>query len=497
MYNLIDRKYLAVVSIISLFFLIAVTYPRLTGSETNYGTAPAYDSGWVNITAEAGQYITILHNLNSTEIVVDITGKTTIDGGVHQRNLGGTSYTQGWRKTYGGAKRDKAMSIVQTGDGGYAIAGHTRSYGAGGSDFWLVRTDSSGTLLWNRTYGGRGDDYCSSMVQTDDGFAITGYTKSYGAGDYDFWLVKTDSSGNALWNRTYGGEESEQAMSLIQTNDRGYVIAGNTESFGAGSSDCWLVKTDINGNLEWNQTYGEAGWEYAHCVIETSDEGYAITGGYQPVGADWSDFWLVKTDSAGNMEWNKTYGGPSEEFAYSLVQTVDGGYAIAGRTLYEYAHPPNYDFWLVKTDANGNMAWNKTYGRAYIDRAYSVLQTSDGGYAMVGRTQARDASGFLLVDFWVIKVDRSGNVQWNKTYGGANSDWAWSFVQTSDEGYTIAAYTDSFGVGDYDFWLIKTDVESGLVWTDSTADTITLYRGATDAYWNHVRVRIWKIKENP
>lgn len=492
---MIDRKYLVIISIIGLFLLIAVFYSQFTEGETKYGTAPAYDSGWIDITAEAGQYITVLHNLNSTDIVVDITGKTTVNGGVHQRNLGGTSYTQGWSKTYGGASSDEAMSMVQTTDGGYTIAGHTKSYGAGGSDFWLIRTDSYGNLLWNRTYGGSGLDYGSSMVQTDDGgFAVAGYTKSYGAGDYDFWLVKTDSSGNALWNRTYGGAGSDQAHSLVKASDGGYVIAGGTESFGAGSQDLWLVKTDVNGNLEWNQTYGGTGWECGMCVIKTTDGGYTITGGSKPVGVDWSDFWLVKTDSAGNVMWNKTYGGPSDEFAYSLVQTVDGGYAIAGKTGYD-DDSPDYDFWLVKTDADGNMKWNKTYGRTDNDRAYSILQTSDGGYALVGRSHFWGVERADSADIWFIKVDWSGDAQWNKTYGGANWDWAWSFVQTSDGGYTIAAYTESFGAGDHDFWLIKTDVEPGLAWTDSTADSITLYRGATDAYWNYVRVRIWETNE--
>jgi len=348
-----------------------------------------------------------------------------------------------WSKTYGGAGDDHALSVVWTSDRGYAIAGHTKSYGAGGSDFWLVKTDSVGNLEWNKTYGGPGDDYARSVVQTDDGgYAITGFTKSYGGGDFDFWLVKTDCLGNALWNKTYG---NNQAFSLIQTSDGGYAITGD---------HFVLVKTDMSGNMEWSQIYGGAGWAYSWCLIETNDGGYAMTGGYEPVGAEWSDFMLVKTDSVGNLEWNKTYGGPSDDFAYSLVQTIDGGYAIAGKTGYD-DDSPDSDFWLVKTDANGNMEWNKTYGRTDNDRAYSVLQTSDEGYALVGRSHFWGFEHANSSDVWFIKINRSGDAQWNKTFGGADWDWAWSFVQTSDGSYTIAGSTKSFGAGDNDFWLFR------------------------------------------
>jgi predicted secreted protein len=170
-----------------------------------------------------------------------------------------------------------------------------------------------------------------------------------------------------------------------------------------------------------------------------------------------------------------------------LIQTSDGGYALAGST--QSFGAGSWDFWLVKTDAAGNAQWNRTYGGTSDDEAYALVQTVDGGYALAGYTGSIGAGYY---DFWLVKTDASGNEQWNKTYGGTGDDDASALVQTGDGGYALAGRTESFGAGNYDFWLVKTDVESGLAWVDSSANTVTLYRGATDSYWNFVRVRLWK-----
>jgi hypothetical protein len=449
---------------------------------------PDYDSGWVDVTNKAGQYFNVTHNLNSADIIVDIRGKTTADGGAHQRYFGLTGNIPVWTETYGGASDDAASSVVQTNDGGYAVAGLTKSYGAGSWDFWLVKTDSAGNPQWTRTYGGAsGDDIAHSLVQTSDGgYALAGWTESFGAGKSDFWLVKTDSAGNQQWNKTYGGTNYDYAYSMVQTSDGGYAIAGYAV-YEAGL-DSWLVKTDSAGNPQWTRTYGGASGDAASSVVQTNDGGYALAGYTASYGAGSWDFWLVKTDSAGNPQWNKTYGGASGDGAHSVVQTSDGGYAIAGYTGSYGAG--SADFWLVKTDSVGNQQWTRTYGGADDDDAYSLVQTGDGGYALAGYTASYGAGSW---DFWLVKTDSAGNQQWTRTYGGTSNEQVNSVVQTGDGGYAIAGYTYSFGAGSGDFWLIKTDVESGLAWTDSTANTITLYRGATDAYWNYVRVRIWKI----
>jgi len=362
--------------------------------------------------------------------------------------------TTDWNNTYGGTSWDAAYALVQTADGGYALAGRTNSYGAGLDDFWLVKTDSNGNMQWNKTYGGTNDEYMAgALVQTTDGgYALAGGTWSFGAGSSDFWLVKTDSNGNMQWNKTYGGTSEDVAFALVQTCDGGYALAGYTWSFGAGIYDSWLVKTDADGSEQWNNTYGGTSWDAAYALVQTNDDGYALAGGTWSFGAGSSDFWLVKTDAAGNMVWNKTYGGANGDAAWALVQTVDGGYALAGWTGSVGAGLD--DFWLVKTDSNGNMQWNKTYGGAGNDQAYTLVQTTDGGYTLAGCTAS---FGVGSSDFWLVETDANGIMQWNQTYGGANSDEASSLVHTMEGGYAIAGRTASFGAGNKDFWLVKTE----------------------------------------
>jgi predicted secreted protein len=206
----------------------------------------------------------------------------------------------GWSQAYGGSGDDEFYSLVRTSDGGYALAGYTNSSGAGGYDFWLVKTDSSGTMQWNQTYGGPKDDEAECVIQTSDGYAIAGYTNSTGAGGLDFWLVKTDSYGNMLWSRTYGGAGDEAANAVVQTSDQGYALAGWTTSFGAGGYDFWLVKTDYSGTMQWNQTYGGGGDDAGFSLVLTSDGGYALAGFTGSYGAGDYDGFLVKTDSVGN-----------------------------------------------------------------------------------------------------------------------------------------------------------------------------------------------------
>jgi hypothetical protein len=259
---------------------------------------------------------------------------------------------QGWSKTYGGTSNDEAHALVQTGDGGYALAGSTRSFGAGDNDFWLVKTDAAGNALWNKTYGGTYSDGAYALVQTGDGgYALAGYTDSYGAGNGDFWLVKTDADGTALWNKTYGGTGYDYGYSVVLTGDGGYALAGRTDSYGVGNGDFWLVKTDAAGNMEWNKTCGGTANDGAYALVQTGDGGYALAGYTWSFGAGRYDFWLVKTDAAGTVQWNRTYGGTSDDMASSVVQTSDGGYALAGRT--DSYGAGNGDFWLVKTDADG------------------------------------------------------------------------------------------------------------------------------------------------
>ena len=367
-----------------------------------------------------------------------------------------------WDKTYGGTEWDRAKSLVVTSDGGYAIVGRTNSFGEGGGDAWLVKTDALGNMMWNHSYGGTNFDAAISLVVTSDGgYAVAGFTSSFGAGDADFWLVKTDSYGNMVWQEAYGGTGLDRAYAVVVAPDGGYALAGYTNSFDSEGYDFWLVKTDSSGNMEWSQTYGGTEYEYAFSMVATSDGGYAMAGETGSFGAE-GDFWLVKTDASGNMLWSQNYGvGTKYDRAYSLAVTSDGSYVMAGSTAIS---DENVDFALVKTDSSGNMVWQKTYGKTAGDYGVSddtpnsVVQTDDGGYALAGYI-GPSATG---ADAWLVKTDANGDMEWNQTYGESGDDLAYCVVQTSDGGYVLAAEKSTVGDEDFDFWLVKTD-EFGVI----------------------------------
>jgi hypothetical protein len=399
--------------------------------------------------------VTFLEMLLSVMLVVPLNSQT----------VNAETPQESWIKTCGGTNRDGALALVETSDGGYAFAGWTLSFGAGSSDAWLVKTDASGTMQWNRTYGGTSDDSAYAVVQTSDGgYALAGSTSSFGTGNNDFWLVKTDVNGNVQWNKTYGGRNPDEAYALVQASDGGYAMVGRSFSLRNDSGqELWLVKTDSSGAMQWNRTYNGTNVSegMGRALVQTADGGYAVVGqtGVTTSNASFgnSEFWLVKTDASGDAQWNRTYGGRGYELGRALAQTSDGGYALAGLTSSFGAG--NNDFWLVKIDAAGTMMWNRTYGGTSDDSARAVVQTSDGGYALAGITSSFGAGN---EDSWLVKTDLNGNVQWNKTYGGTENDETFALVQTSDGGYAFAGWTLSFGAGNLDFWLVRADA-SGVV----------------------------------
>ncbi|MCW3999956.1 MAG: hypothetical protein NWE93_06935 [Candidatus Bathyarchaeota archaeon] len=371
-----------------------------------------------------------------------------------------------WSNTFGGAGDEWAFSVIETSDGGYALAGYTNSSGEGNADAWLIKTDESGNRLWAKTYGGAGDDWASCIVEASDGgYVMAGSTNASGNKGYDFWLIKTDSDGKQLWSRTFGGTHNDYASCVVLTLDGGYAIAGITNSFGdggyslagfrdvfiVGNADVWLVKTDASGKQQWNRTYGGANDDGAFSLAAADDGGYVLAGNtYSFSGGNNTDFWLLKTDALGNMLWNRTFGGAKDDFGYCVLQTSEGGYAFAGITNssgcgYE-------DVWLIKTDDSGNLLWNRTYGGALNDESYCAIQTPDGGYALAGSTYAFGAGYW---DAWLIKTDTEGNVLWRQTYGGVGDDQAVSAVLTSDGSFVMSGSTTTFGDGAWDAWLLK------------------------------------------
>jgi hypothetical protein len=361
-------------------------------------------------------------------------------------------FGQGFQNTFGGDSLDMGYSVQQTNDGGYVLTGSTNSYGNGDSDVYLIKTDGNGDSLWTRTFGGENQDYCNSVQQTTDGgYIITGRTESYGAGNKDVYLIKTDGNGDSLWTKTFGGTSFDNGISVQQTNDGGYIILGGTESYGAGNRDIYLIKTDGNGDSLWTKTFGGASQDFGNFVKQTNDGGYIVTGVTESYGAGNKDAYLIKTDASGDSLWTKTFGGSKFDLGNSVQQTNDGGYIVTGRTASFGAG--SLDVYLIKTDGNGDSLWAKTFGGSSFDLGFSVQQTTDGGYIIIGGT---DSYGNGDRDFYLIKTDVNGDLIWTKTFGGIFRDVGSSVQQTTDGGYIITGHTTS-GNGDRDLLLIKAD----------------------------------------
>ncbi len=367
----------------------------------------------------------------------------------------GTTHAQPdslWSRTFGGGDSDGCHSIIQTADGGYVLAGYTQSFGAGYYDMWLVKIDADGDSLWSRTFGGEDLDKCYSVIQTaDGGYALAGITHSFGAGDYDMWLVKTDADGDSLWSRTFGGRSADKCYSVIQTVDGDYALAGITGSFGAGWHDIWLVKTNVDGDSLWSRTFGGSEGDWCESIIQTEDGGNVLAGNTLSFGAGNYDMWLVKTDVDGDSLWSQTFGGREWDMCYSVIQTTDGGYVIAGGTRSFGAGC--IDMWLIRTDAVGDSLWSRTFGGGKDEKFHSIIQTLDGDYTLAGNTRSFGAGG---EDMYLVKTDADGDSLWSRTFGGEDSDWCNSIIQTTDGGYALGGGTYSFGGGWKDMWLVKT-----------------------------------------
>ncbi len=324
-------------------------------------------------------------------------------------------------------------------------------------------------ILWNKTFGGEDYDYGYSIEQTlDGGYIIAGSTNSFGAGAEDVWLIKTNKDGEELWNKTYGGPDTDRGNCVQQTPDGGFIITGSTTDISKTSSDALLIRTDKVGNTIWTKTYTYEGDKYTGIplgeegifVHQTSNGGYIVSGTLNIGIAFEQKILLIKTDCIGNTEWSKIYGETGFQGSYCVQQTCDGGYILVGYTDSEGAG--STDIWFIKTDVNGDTVWTKTYGGNLQDWGYYVEQTHDGGYILTGSTSSFGAGS---ADVWLIKTDQQGNALWTKTYGGNDFDRGIEVHQISGSGYIIIGRTQSFSSGNMDIWLIETDDQGNIRWS--------------------------------
>ncbi|HYV95763.1 MAG TPA: T9SS type A sorting domain-containing protein [Chitinophagales bacterium] len=436
-----------------------------------------------------------------------------------------------WQHAYGGSSAEQFRSMALTNDGGYIALGYTQSLDGdvisthGVADYWIVKCDSTGNIEWQRTYGGSSTDWGRSINTTaDGGYIVAGYSRSNNGdvignhGDFDYWILKLNSSGDITWQKSLGGSGFDNAYDAIETSDGKFVVAGFTQSIDGdgsgnhGQQDFLIVKLDQNGNKIWTKVFGGALDEQAACVIETNDHAYLIAGysdsndGNVPDNKGKNDFWIVKLSQSGNVLWKKSYGGTKDDAARWIEKTPDNGFMITG-----YASSSNkdvssnhglYDYWVIRIDSAGTLLWQKNYGGLLDDYPYYIKRCSDGNYVICGSAESNDGdvtNQYGTGDIWVVKIDSIGNLLSQKSYGGSEKDEARVILQTRNENFLIAGFSASpdgdvtSPHGGMEGWIVKTctpppaTITNGPIVTACKGDNVTLTANTGAGYfyqWN-------------
>lgn len=316
-----------------------------------------------------------------------------------------------WDKAYGSDEVDWAEDFVKTKDNGYAIAGYiTIPQNNDDYNILLMKTDSVGTLLWMKNYGGSNWDLAHSLVETpDSGFIVTGETYSYGNGNNDAFVLRTDKNGDSLWMKTYGGQNSDNAYDISACNDGSFILTGSTRSFGKGGYDIYLLKIDTSGDTLWTRTYGDTLDDKAFAGIETSDNGIAVTGSTYNFNANGKDAYILKTDENGNQQWLRVYGGSLEEEQYDIIEKPYGYLFTAGYTS-SFGYVGTKELYMINTDSYGWFMTGPTFGGSKEDVANSCINTLSGGLAIIGSTESM---GLGLSNILLLNSDSMGNTNIN------------------------------------------------------------------------------------
>ena len=364
-----------------------------------------------------------------------------------------------FRKVIGNSGYDYGMSAKQTSDKGYIIGGSTSSFGNGTSDVYLVKTDSLGIALWQKTFGGINIDRGMCVRQTNDkGFIVTGYTNSYGAGGYDVYLIKTDSTGIEQWEKTYGGTDWDFANCVEQTTDGGYIICGSTYSYGKGNVDCYLIKTNSSGDTLWTKTFGGVNEDIANSVVQTSDGGYILTGTTKSMGDTLGDFYTVKTNAFGDTLWTNIFGGSNLDYGNDVLESINGGYIVGGETQSFSYIVGSSDGIIEKISVSGQTGatYSTGFSSPLFDNIVSITEDNIGRIAMIGMTTSLGYGAPGDVYFNIV----DSNFNWinSNTYGSPAYDIGYSIENTNDRGFIVCGITEGYNSNGLDnIYLIKTD----------------------------------------
>jgi len=417
--------------------------------------------------------ILVFFSCSKDEKVVDVAGQT------ESIFLGEID----WVNNFGGSGLDTAQSIISTSDGGYAVFGYTNSTDGDISDktipvvdYWLLKLDNEGNLQWSKTYGGSGEDKGQQVIQTSDGgYALTGYAQSADGdgsnneGFHDNWIIRLDAQGSILWERSFGFSGHDHSYDIIQTEDGGLFFTGHLDISAAredgftekgasltrhGVGEFWGTKIDIEGNIEWRNYFGGSSNDRAFGVVQSNDGGFVMAGFSESNDFDIKnnrgsyDFWVVKINNKGDLVWENAYGGSGIDRSYSIVNTSDGGYAIAGQTLSSDAdvkkNNGESDIWLIKLDDTGQLVWEDSFGGTGFELAEGLSAMSDGGFMVVGNSKSSDGDTIENAgenDIWVIRTDSNGQLEWQKSIGGSDLDYGFDILENQDGSVMVVGET--------------------------------------------------------
>jgi len=325
----------------------------------------------------------------------------------------------------------------------------------------LIFYTSPAQIMFQRHYGGSGDDGGNSVIQTSDGgYLVAGLTDSWGAGSKDIYLIKTNEYGDTTWTKHYGGYNWDDAAAVIEGTDNNFYITGGVSSFGNGATDAFLMKVSSVGDSVWLKTYGGTEDDDGYDLLQCNDGGFMITGASCSFAIGFSSVYAIRTDANGDTLWTRTYEKEDFNGAYSVIQTTDNGFLFAGVT--GTAGSSTYDCYVVRINSAGDTLWTKTYGGSSYDVMTCVCKLTDGNYLLSGATWSFGAGGY---DMYLIKIDTNGGVIWEKTYGGTANDYGYKCIATTDNGAVITGKTASFGAGGDDVYLVNINLNGDSIWT--------------------------------
>jgi len=361
-----------------------------------------------------------------------------------------------WAETLGGPKPDTFGSLLSGSDDDVFVSGETQSYGYGNGDVWLLKVGPDGNVLTQRTYGDASTESGSFRTTSDGGFVCAGATmSSRGMGRRDrlgdLWVLRTDGTGKILWQRSYGGSGADGANDIRQTTDGGFIVVGQTQSFGSGGWDGWVLRLTSTGNVVWQKALGGKKDDMLGSVRTTADGGFIVAGTTESYGAGSSDAWLLKLTSSGRVDLQKTFGGPQADGGCVAGMTSDGGYLLTAHTSSFGAG--EQDAWVLKLKNTGSVVWQMTYGGPKNDWVGPYRIHEGKSYLLTGFSESY---GHGQSDAWLFNINDKGKMIWQRTYGGTGQDWGGSVTTLDGGDLLLAGYTDSFGAGDSDGWLIRT-----------------------------------------